>query len=154
MNTIKEYVTGLAAAAVMERHLTLSPFAGNLKIHLERLGHLSAWLDVAREDGLKDAKGGIDPGALVTAMNVAVTLIADAAVPASLRWSINEFTLSRIAPERIASVFLKAESEDLDWTSPGNKVVKISVSPGVSSRNAEPFFIGDVIVVVLASKEA
>ncbi len=146
MNTTKTYLTGLAAAAVLERHFATSPALKNIGIQLHRLGHRSAVLHIPPEP--KDANGGIDLGVLLAAMNIAVSLVAFSTVSEPLHWAIKEIGLRRVARERRASWVVTAESEDLDWNSPGEKTVKVSIAIDVIGGDAEPSFIGESVVAI------
>lgn len=148
MNITKTYLTGAEAAAVLERHCSLNPFPRSLRLEAVQLGHHSTTLIIPQDTGLKAANGGIDAGVVMTAMNVAVSLLAESSVPGSQRWAIKDFSLSPVAHESRGSLRLVAESEEADWTSPGNKIVRISVYLDSRQQSPEACAVGEVIVAV------
>lgn len=148
MNITKEYLTGPSAAAVIERHCNLNPFANWLRLHLVKFGHRSALIHIPCNGALTDSNGSVDPGVLVSTMNVAVAMIANAVVPETLRWFIQEFNLRCVAVDRVATLALLAESDDLDWTLPGRKVVNVTICLDRGGAAFEPLYLGEVILEI------
>lgn len=148
MNITKTYLTGAEAAAVLARYCALNPFSSSLRLEAAQLGHHSATLIIPQNIGLKASGGAIDAGVVMAAMNVAVSLLAESSVPGSQKWTIKDFSLSPVAHESRGALRLVAESEEPDWTSPGNKIVSIIVCVDTRSQVADVCAVGEVIVAV------